>query len=42
MWGGDAKPTKAVKTFGPSVGAANAKQTGGIFFPTMLLKCGLF
>lgn len=33
------KPTKAVKTFGPSVGAANAKQFGGIFFPTTLLKC---
>lgn len=32
------KPTKAVKTFGPSVGAANAKQIGGIF-PTTLLKC---
>lgn len=32
------KPTKAVKTFGPSVGAENAKQIGGIF-PTMLLKC---
>lgn len=32
------KPTKAVKTFGLSVGAENAKQIGGIF-PTMLLKC---
>lgn len=32
------KPTKAVKTFGPSVGAENAKQIGGIF-PTMQLKC---
>ena len=29
------KPTKAVKTFGPSVGVENAKQIGGIF-PTML------
>lgn len=32
------KPTKAVKTFGLSVGAENAKQIGGIF-PTMPLKC---
>lgn len=32
------KPTKAVKTFGLSVGVENAKQIGGIF-PTMLLKC---
>lgn len=32
------KPTKAVKTFGLSVGAENAKQIGGIF-PTMHLKC---
>lgn len=27
-----------MKTFGPSVGAENAKQIGGIF-PTMHLKC---
>lgn len=27
-----------MKTFGPSVGAENAKQIGGIF-PTMRLKC---
>lgn len=32
------KPTKAVKTFGLSVGAENAKQIGGIF-PTIPLKC---
>lgn len=36
--GENTKPTKAVKTFGLSVGAENAKQIGGIF-PTMLLKC---
>lgn len=32
------KPTKAVKTFGLSVGAENAKQIGGIF-PTMPVEC---
>lgn len=36
------KPTKAVKTFGPSVGAANAKQIGGIFFPLRFLNVPLF
>lgn len=41
-WVGDAKPTKAVKTFGPSVGAANAKQTGGIFFPLCFLTVDCF
>ena len=32
------KPTKAVKTFGLSVDAANAKQIGGIFFPLCFLN----